>query len=91
MPPAPGQVEDLHRAGDALLLHDLGRGAGGGVVAATGGVGDHVLQPGGRLRGAAAAGAEESSVALVLRGPAAGEGEGGRDDGAEGDAVKSHR
>ena len=29
--------------------------------------------------------------ALVLGGAAAGEGEGGRDDGAEGDAVESHR
>ena len=39
-----GEVEDLDRARDLGGLHDLRRGAGGRVVAAAGGVGDHDLQ-----------------------------------------------
>jgi hypothetical protein len=86
----PREVEYLHRAGDALLLHDLGRGAGGRVVTATRGVRNHVLQAGG---GGCTAGRCRGRVAgtLVLGRPAAGDGEGGREDGAEGDVVESHR
>jgi hypothetical protein len=41
-----GEVEDFGVRGDFLVFEDLGRHAGGGVVAATRSVGDHDLQAG---------------------------------------------
>ena len=38
------EVEHLDAAGDLVVLHHLGGRAGGGVVAAAGGVGDHEPQ-----------------------------------------------
>ena len=62
VPPAPSRLKTSMAVGDLLVLHHLGDGAGGRVVAAAGGVGDHEPQAADRAVVAAAEAEPPSAV-----------------------------